>query len=222
MCHCKTLCKVAIFVKVRGLGKRNIMDAKAEIRNANFYVLFTSFSFVYTITLSEFCIYIGAIYSLKLYSKVVRFFHLTLFTYTTIRKCFLFYFILDFYIYMHNWVSFIYWCKLNMNYAPVTVLVPQKLLMTKIEKNSCPIGVYVTAGEKTIKTTSTSSAQFSALLLLDLLVFFSTLQHFLRSALEFSQVFFSGCSFSISFAGSFSSFHFLLLKSLNFSCFSSL
>lgn len=78
MCHCKTFCKVAIFVKVRDLGKRNSMDAKAEIRNANFYVLFTSFSFVYTITLSEFCIYIGAIYSLKLYSKVVRFFHLTL------------------------------------------------------------------------------------------------------------------------------------------------
>lgn len=43
MCHCKTLCKMALFVNVQGLGKRNNLDAKVESRNADIYVLFPDF-----------------------------------------------------------------------------------------------------------------------------------------------------------------------------------
>jgi hypothetical protein len=46
------------------------------------------------------------------------------------------------------------------------------------------------------------------------LIFFSTLQHFFQLTLGLSQVFFSSCSFLISFAGSSSSAQFLTIEVL--------
>lgn len=130
------------------------------------FVLFTSF---FSYILSHSLNFVFKLVPSRVWSFIAKlyvFLHLTVFTNTTIRKSFLFFFfILEFYIYMHNWNSFIIDVNLlNMNYVPVTLLVPQKLLIT-LEKNSCPSDVYTTAAEKTIKRTSKASCQISVLLL---------------------------------------------------------